>query len=89
MALRLSTTHKSNWLSFILIIMLVQLSVTIHAQTDKNDSTRQRRIDIFPAISYSPETKLTLGALGYWYPNFANNETGNVQSFINFRIYFI
>ena len=26
-----------------------------------------KRLDIFPAISYAPETKLTLGAIGFLY----------------------
>ncbi len=83
MDIKVAKAHN-NWQSVILIIMLIQLSGLTHAQTNTKKSTRQRRIDIFPAISYSPETKLTLGALGYWYPNFVNQDTENVQSYINF-----
>jgi hypothetical protein len=34
------------------------------ADTVKKDF---RRFDFFPAISYAPETKLTLGVIGYYY----------------------
>lgn len=67
-----------------MILLLVQSVVTSHAQTNPKDSAKQRSIDIFPAISYSPETKLTLGVLGYWYPNFKGNDHENFQSYISF-----
>ncbi len=42
----------------------------------QTDSTRQdfKRLDIFPAISYSPETKLTLGAIGILYFNLGKGD---------------
>ena len=54
------------------------------SQAEDSTKVKIRRFDIFPAISYSPETKLTLGALGYWYLNLANEDTTTVQSYINF-----
>lgn len=54
------------------------------AQTGENDSSKVRKFDIFPAISFSPETSLTLGALGSMYPNLAREDPETSQSNINF-----
>ncbi len=43
-----------------------------------------RRIDIFPAISYSPETQLTLGAIGYYYFNMGGTRELTRLSNVNF-----
>ena len=53
-------------------------------QTTETDSSKVRRLDIFPAISYSPETNFTLGALGYFYPNLKTKDPETIQSFISF-----
>ncbi len=53
-------------------------------QTAGNDSIKIRKFDIFPVISYSPETNFTLGALGYLYPDLKNKDPETVQSYINF-----
>ncbi len=48
------------------------------AFSDEGDQTREfRRLDLFPAISYSPETNLTLGAIGIYYFDLAK---GNPQT---------
>jgi outer membrane protein assembly factor BamA len=41
-------------------------------------------LDVFPAVSYTPETKLTLGVLGYLYPDLKTEDPETVQSYINF-----
>ena len=43
-----------------------------------------KRLDIFPAISYSPETKLTLGVIGIWYLDFRKGDPGTPLSNIDF-----
>jgi hypothetical protein len=50
------------------------------------DSTRQKlnRFDLFPAISYSPETKLTLGVIGYAYLDWRGGDQETPISFIQF-----
>jgi len=49
-----------------------------------NDARLQRKIDIFPAISYSPETKLTLGVIGYYYLDLYRGDPTTQVSSINF-----
>ncbi len=44
---------------------------------------QQKKFDILPAISYSPETKLTLGGIGYYYPDFSKGDSTTRQSNIN------
>jgi outer membrane protein assembly factor BamA len=77
---------KANTIKLLLLVVLnLGLSGTNgFAQAEESDSVKVRRFDIFPAISYSPETKLTLGALGYWYLNLANKDPETMQSYINF-----
>ena len=43
-----------------------------------------KRLDIFPAISYSPETKLTLGAIGIYYLDFRKGDPGTPLSNLDF-----
>ena len=43
-----------------------------------------KRLDIFPAISYSPETKLTLGAIGIFYLDFRKGDPGTPLSNLDF-----
>lgn len=43
-----------------------------------------KRLDIFPAISYSPETKLTLGVIGIAYLDFRKGDPQTPLSFIDF-----
>ncbi len=47
------------------------------------DTTDFRQFDIFPAISYSPETKLTIGVLGFRYLDLSTTEK-TTRSYINF-----
>lgn len=60
----------------ILLCALLSLGSFLYGQ--------QKKFDILPAISYSPETKLTLGGIGYYYPNFSNGDSTTRQSNINF-----
>jgi outer membrane protein assembly factor BamA len=43
-----------------------------------------KRLDIFPAISYSPETKLTLGAIGIYYLDLRKGDRSTPLSNIDF-----
>ena len=43
-----------------------------------------KRLDIFPAISYSPETKLTLGAIGIYYLDLRKGDPNTPLSPIDF-----
>jgi len=43
-----------------------------------------KRLDIFPAISYSPETKLTLGAIGIFYLDFRKGDKTTPLSNVDF-----
>lgn len=43
-----------------------------------------KRLDIFPAISYSPETKLTLGAIGIFYLDFRKGDKATPLSNVDF-----
>ncbi|MCF8246211.1 MAG: outer membrane protein assembly factor [Saprospiraceae bacterium] len=45
---------------------------------------KPRKLDIFPAISYSPETKLTLGAIGIKYFDFRKNDLETPLSQLEF-----
>lgn len=51
----------------------------------QNPSSREyKRLDIFPAISYSPETKLTLGAIGIYYLDLRKGDRQTPLSNIDF-----
>ena len=43
-----------------------------------------KKIDLFPAISYAPETKLTLGGIGYYYLDLYRGSPATKISNINF-----
>ncbi len=47
-------------------------------------TARFRRFDVFPAISYSPETKLTLGVIGYAYFDWRGGDAATPVSFLEF-----
>ena len=55
-------------------ILLPLFLFTFRVNSQSQDSTEQNKfnkLDIFPAISYSPETNLTLGAIGIKYFDFS------------------
>jgi hypothetical protein len=54
------------------------------SQKADTDSIKFRISDIFPAFSYSPEPKFSLGALGYLYLDLKKEDPETVQSYINF-----
>ena len=45
---------------------------------------KKKKLDILPAISFSPETGLTLGVIGYYYLDIAPKDPTNRRSFVNF-----
>lgn len=50
----------------------------------KEDTAKRfRKYDILPAISYAPETQLTLGVIGYRYLDFSKGDPTTIRSFIN------
>lgn len=80
----------NRFLSVVLFgILLFTGSVSGFGQTlDSLPKTKPRReykrLDIFPAISYSPETKLTLGAIGIFYLDFRKGDSGTPLSNLDF-----
>jgi len=71
-----------------LVTGLLSLTISIESQAQPTnpelDSTGFRKYDFFPAISYSPETKLTLGVIGYRYLDLTKSDHSTVRSFVNF-----
>ena len=58
---------------------------TLSAQTSpKIEEDEFRKFDFFPAISYAPETKLTLGVIGYYYLELSDDLIPTNLSNINF-----
>jgi outer membrane protein assembly factor BamA len=51
---------------------------------EKGEESTFRMFDIFPAISYAPETKLTLGVIGNYYLHLARKNEPTYLSTINF-----
>lgn len=79
------TTTRQSCPIWILLCLLLSGQFTIaYSQGEKPDTVKVRKFDIFPAISYSPETKLTLGTLGYRYLNLTDKDSSTKQSFISF-----
>jgi len=82
---------KQNTIYLLLVcLLLVVLKVQAQqdSQTDSTGSTIAERdfkkLDLFPAISYAPETKLTLGVIGYYYLDFYRGDPRTQISNINF-----
>ena len=65
------------------IILCLGLIQVVTSQ-DIEDTLSFRKYDILPAISYSPETKLTLGVIGYRYLDFTKEDLTTSMSFVNF-----
>lgn len=57
--------------------------ISVFAQEDTFPRTF-RKVDLFPAISYAPETKLTLGVIGYYYFDLARESPATQLSNIEF-----
>ncbi len=71
--------------ALILIYLFGFYEFQAKAQTQQQeDSIKFRKYDIFPAISYSPETKLTLGVIGYRYLDLSKSDPETTRSYINF-----
>jgi len=74
---------------FLIIWWLLSAASSSQAQTldsmPKTPVPRDyKRLDIFPAISYSPETKLTLGAIGIYYLDLRKGDRNTPLSNIDF-----
>ena len=79
----------SNQHQFIIIFfcgLVVNFPQALSAQDSLAvaDTAGFRKYDFFPAISYSPETKLTLGVIGYRYLDLSKTDPSTVRSFVNF-----
>lgn len=78
------------WIQPISLAVFMCLFLALPAQntadTTNQTSTERafKRIDIFPAISYAPETKLTLGGIGYYYMDFYRGDPTTQLSNVNF-----
>lgn len=56
-----------NFLPCFLLLLSFSLTAQSAATADTTAPRDFRKIDLLPALSYSPETKLTLGVIGYYY----------------------
>jgi len=72
-------------LAFLLIIIPVFGIAQIAEEEVPLDTIKTfRKYDILPAISFSPETQLTLGVIGYRYLDLTKKDTSTIRSFVNF-----
>lgn len=83
--------EKRPKMKWILVILLMSSTYIAAGQTGRDtllshpEATRlTKRVDVLPAISYSPETKLTLGVIGYYYLDLAREDMATRISNINF-----
>ena len=71
-----------------LLLLLFSRAAAAQPAETADDTTQTirtaRTIDLFPAISYSPETKLTLGVIGYYYLDLYRGDPSTRLSNINF-----
>ncbi len=73
--------------SLIPFLLLLGFGLPVSGQDSlKQDPPRRdfRKIDLFPAISYAPETKLTLGVIGIYYMDLYKRDTNTQISNIQF-----
>lgn len=72
--------------NLIIIATVICELISIPFSQSQDEITRDKfnRLDIFPAISYSPETKLTLGAIGIIYFDLGKGQTGTPLSNLEF-----
>ena len=82
---------KKHAILIVLLVLIFSLpAVAQDVSAALVDSTAEppprefRRIHIFPALSYAPETKLTLGVIGYYYMDFIRDDPATQLSNINF-----
>ncbi len=59
-------------------------SLAAYPQDSLAQQKKQRKLDVFPAISYSPETKLTLGVIGIKYFDFSKGDPKTPLSQLEF-----
>lgn len=63
---------------------LMVFALPLRGQDVDTTVDRFRRFDVFPAISYSPETKLTLGVIGYANFDWRGGDAATPLSFLEF-----
>ncbi|MBK8500988.1 MAG: BamA/TamA family outer membrane protein [Saprospiraceae bacterium] len=72
---------------FVLLGLLFWYNSIVGQEGQKAEANTKedfKRLDVFPAISYSPETKLTLGAIGIRYFDFDKNQLNTPISNLEF-----
>jgi outer membrane protein assembly factor BamA len=69
--------------AILILLVIVATQRPVYAQ-DSTAAPAFRRWDIFPAISYAPETKLTLGIIGLRYFNFGKPGSATPLSNLEF-----
>jgi len=69
---------------FTFVGFMLALALPLWGQDANSTDARFRRFDLFPAISYSPETKLTLGVVGYAYFDWRGGDAATPLSFLEF-----
>lgn len=71
----------------LLLALLVLAALPLRAQVPLPDSSADRsfkRFDLFPAVSYAPETKLTMGVIGNYYLDLYRGDPGTRLSNVTF-----
>ena len=69
----------------LVILALLCYMPQLRAQESKPNQTKskkERKIVALPAISYTPETKFTLGVIGFYYMDFSRGEEGTRKSYL-------
>ncbi|MCU0368357.1 MAG: BamA/TamA family outer membrane protein [Cyclobacteriaceae bacterium] len=75
---------KQRLLPVVVILLSLSLRVLSQDTTAVPKKREFKKLDIFPAISYSPETKLTLGAIGIKYFDFSKGDATTPISNLEF-----
>ncbi len=75
-----SLTHHRN----LCLLAAILASFAAFSQDSLGQQKKPRKLDVFPAISYSPETKLTLGVIGIKYFDFRKGDPATPLSQLEF-----
>lgn len=68
----------------VLIVLLIPATMWGQEEAQQEEAKKEKKLDLFPAISYSPETGLTMGGIGYYYLDLAPKDQTNRRSFVKF-----
>lgn len=81
--------EKHNAALIILLFCLVVIQLPLYGQhlSDSTANREYKKLDIFPAISYSPETNLTLGAIGIMYFDFGKDRSTPISNLEFLAVY--